>query len=83
VEIGAQGAASKTGQWPGDSIGMKWQAVAEPPWRHPTHVGARWPGHATMGRRGLLASGPCHLNFCLIFKINTNFVIQIGDLPYV
>jgi hypothetical protein len=33
--------------------------------------------------RGLLASGPCHLNFSLNFKINTKFVIQIGDLPQV
>jgi hypothetical protein len=34
-----------------------------------------------MGRREPLASGPCHLNFFLNFKINTNFVIEVGDLP--
>jgi hypothetical protein len=44
-------------------------------------VGARWPGHAALGHRGPLANGPCHLNFSLNFKISTNFVIQIADLP--
>jgi hypothetical protein len=39
-------------------------------------VGARWPGHAVMGRRGPLASGPSHLNFFLNFEISTNFEIQ-------
>jgi hypothetical protein len=34
---------------------------------------------AAMGRRGPLASGPCHVNFSLNFIISTNFVIQIGD----
>jgi hypothetical protein len=43
-------------------------------------VAACWPGHSAMGRHGSLASGPCHLNFSLNFKISTNFVFQIGDL---
>jgi hypothetical protein len=29
---------------------------------------ARGPGHAAMGRRGLLASGPCHNSFSKISK---------------
>jgi hypothetical protein len=55
--------------------------VAEPLWCCHMRVGMRGPGHVAMGRCGPLASGPCHLNFSLNFKISTNFVIQIGDLP--
>jgi hypothetical protein len=54
--------------------------VAEPLWCCHMRVGTRGPGHVTMVRCGPLASGPCHLNFSLNFKISTNFVIQIGDL---
>jgi hypothetical protein len=43
-----------------DSAGARWQAVTEPPLCRCTHVGARWSGHAAMGRRGPLARGPCH-----------------------
>jgi hypothetical protein len=46
-----------------------------------TCVGARWPGHTVMGRRGPLASGPSHLNFSLNFEISTNFEIQNEGLP--
>jgi hypothetical protein len=60
-----------------------WRAVAKPPQCHRACMGARWLGHTAMGHRGLLASGPCHLNFSLNFIISTNFVIQIGDLPNV
>jgi hypothetical protein len=70
-------------QWLADSVGARWQAVAEPLWLHRASVGVHWPGHVTMGRRGPLASDPCHLNFSLNFKIITNFVIHIGDLPNV
>jgi hypothetical protein len=68
-------------QWWADSVGVRWLAVAEPPWRHRTCMSARWLGHAVMGHRGPLASEPCHLNFPLNFKISTNFIIEIGDLP--
>jgi hypothetical protein len=68
-------------QWSADSVGVSWRAVAEPPWFCHMRVGVRWPGHAAMGRRGLLASGPCHLNCSLNFKIYTKFVIQICGLP--
>jgi hypothetical protein len=68
-------------QWSADSVGVSWRAVAEPPWFCDMRVGVRWPGHAAMGCGGLLASGPCHLNFSLNFKIYTKFVIQISGLP--
>jgi hypothetical protein len=70
-------------QWSADSVGARWQAVAEPLWRRRVRVGARWPGHAAMGHRGPLASRPYHLNFSLNFKIRTKFVIQIANLPVV
>jgi hypothetical protein len=43
-------------------------------------------GHELAGTRGQgpLASGPCHkFSFFQNFKIITNFVIEIGDLPNV
>jgi hypothetical protein len=44
-------------------------------------VGTRWPGHAALGRRGPLASEPCHFSeFFKIFK-HPNFEILNGDLP--
>jgi hypothetical protein len=73
----------KPGQWSADSVGVRWRAMAEPPQRHRACVFVCLPGDAAMGRRGSLARGPCHLNFSLIFKISTNFVIQIGELPNV
>jgi hypothetical protein len=41
------------GRWwsSADSVGARWQAVAEPPWDCRTRVGARWPGHAITRRR--------------------------------
>jgi hypothetical protein len=53
----------------------------KPPWHRRTHVGMRCPGHAAMGRRGPLVSGPCHFsNFLKIFHL-PNFEIQNSDLP--
>jgi hypothetical protein len=63
-----------------DRVGARWRAVTKPPWHHHTHVGARWPGHAAMGRHGPLASGPCHFSdFLKIFHL-PNFEIQNSDL---
>jgi hypothetical protein len=67
--------------WPGGVGGTRWCAVIEPPRCRCMCMGTSWLGHVTMGRRGLLASRPCHLNFFLNIKIRTNFIIQIGDLP--
>jgi hypothetical protein len=36
--------------------------VTEPPRCYRTCVGARWPGHAAMGRRGPLTSKPYHFS---------------------
>jgi hypothetical protein len=75
--------ARKTGQWPTDSVSVRWRAVAEPPHGRRTSVGTCWPGHAAMGRRGPLASGPCHFSdFFMIFHLQ-NFEIQNGDFPAV
>jgi hypothetical protein len=63
-----------------DRAGARWRAVTKPPWHHHTHVGARWLGHAAMGRHGPLASGPCHFSdFLKIFHL-PNFEIQNSDL---
>jgi hypothetical protein len=43
---------------------------------------ARGPGHAAMGQRKLLASGPATILF-LKFQNQHKFVIQFGDFSFV
>jgi hypothetical protein len=58
-----------------DSAGARWQAGTKPPQCRRARVGVRRPGHAAMGRRGPLASEPCHFsNFFRIFRL-PNFKI--------
>jgi hypothetical protein len=38
-----------------DSANARWWVVTEPPWCRCACVGARWPGHTTMGRKRALS----------------------------
>jgi hypothetical protein len=65
-----------------DSAGARWRAVTETPQCRRARICLRWPRHAATGCRGPLASGTCHkFSFFQNFKIITNFVIKISDLP--
>jgi hypothetical protein len=47
----------------------RWRAVTKPLRHRRTRMGARWPEHGAIGRRGLLASGPCHFSDFSRFSI--------------
>jgi hypothetical protein len=42
---------------------------------------ARGPGNATMGRRGLLTSGPCHNSFSKIPKLAQTLYFNLVTFP--